>query len=359
MLKIRRFATPLLVLFGSAAGIVLLESGARVAAVVSERREGRLDRDEARLLPPPRNGAPATLGQIIRRSVSPSVVYELRPRLDVTFAGAPLTTSDRGHRGTDVAIAKPGGTLRIVGIGDSYLFGQGVADDETYMARLPALLQATSVSSAVETVNLGVPGYNTVMEVAALENDIGALTPDVILIEIVGNDLDLPNFLWADVDPWTLRRSFLLEFVERRLARSRMSEEQTGLVESPNEASEDGKRFSRDRVPERYAHLVGLPRFEEAIARLGELGRRTGARVLALSHGVWFEKDMVRSLEINGIPLLLLRTALRQRARELGAPDYARSPLALAPNDLHPSRAGHQAVAEELSRWLKERLPGS
>ena len=58
----------------------------------------------------------------------------------------------------------------------------------------------------------------------------------------------------------------------------------------------------------------------------------------------------------NGIPVLVLRSALRQRARGLGARDYARSPLALSPSDLHPSALGHAAIAEELAAWLKTRI---
>ncbi len=360
-----RFRGPLPVLvlsgIGVVAGMVVLEAGARIAAMREERRQGRLDRDLG-VVPIPHQGATVTLGQMIRRSEDPRIVYELRPRLDVIFADARVTTSDAGHRGPDAARPKPTRTFRIVGVGDSYMFGQGVADEETYLARLPGLMSGALSAQGIETVNLAVPGFNTVMEVETLRNRGSALEPDLVLIEIVGNDLDLPNFLWNVVDPWTARRSFLLDFVRGRLeSRGMARTEAAGLQEAPRDEAEGGGRFSRDddRVPSRYASMVGLGAFDQAVADLAAWGRAADVPVLAVTHGVWFEREMLAALSTNGIPVLVLRSALRQRARALGAPDYGRSPLALSPHDLHPSALGHEAIAEELAAWIPPNLPRS
>jgi lysophospholipase L1-like esterase len=341
---------------GTLAGLALLEAGARGFAVREERLQGRLERDLARIKGPGA-GAAVTLGQIIRRSDNPRIVYELRPRLDVVFGGGRLTTSDAGFRGSDVATPKPASAYRIVGIGDSYMFGQGVSDDETYLSRLPALMKNAVPSRAVETINLAVPGFNTVMEVELLRTRAARLDPDLILIEIVGNDLDLPNFLWNATDPWTVRHSFLLDFVRGRLGAGAPGEGGApGLSEAPRDGEGSVETFARDlaHVPPQYAAMVGLPAFERAVGDLATLGRERGVPVLALTHGVWFEDAMKQALAANHIPVLVLRSALRQRAKRLGAPDYARSPLALSPTDLHPSAAGHQAIAEELAAWIEE-----
>lgn len=345
----------LLSVFGIASGLALLEAGTRILAVQAERQQGRLDRDLSRLKPP-QPGSVVTLGQIIRKSDHARIVYELRPRLDVVFAGARLSTSDAGHRGPDVVAQKPMSTFRIVGIGDSYMFGQGVADDETYLSRLAGSSVDLLSGRKVETVNLAVPGYNTVMEVETLRARAEALQPDLILIEIVGNDLDLPNFLWTEVDPWTPRRSFLLEFVRRRLGGlTSPSTPVGGLSEAPQESESAFRTFARESadVPHQYASMVGLSAFGSSIRELAEWGRTRGVPVRALTHGVWFEDEMLRTLAANDIPVLVLRSALRQRARKMGAQDYARSPLALSATDLHPSALGHQAIAEELAAWLK------
>jgi lysophospholipase L1-like esterase len=344
-----------LVALGTVLGLALLEAGARIVAVREERRQGRLDRDLSSVKEPGR-GSTATLGQIIRRSDNARIVYELRPRLDVRFAGGRLTTSDAGFRGRDVSSPKSPGLYRIVGIGDSYMFGQGVSDDETYLARLADPGAGRLSGRRVESVNLAVPGFNTVMEVELLRERIARLEPDLILIEIVGNDLDLPNFLWSVADAWTLRRSFLLDFVRDRLKADRSQGTQVaGLSESPREAEGSTGTFAREaaHVPPQYTSMVGLPVFERALRDLAAIGRAHHVPVLALTHGVWFEDAMLKTLSDNQIPVLVLRSALRQRARALGAPDYARSPLALSPTDLHPSALGHQAVAEELADWLR------
>lgn len=344
--------------FGTLAGFVLFEAGARVMAVRAERLEGRFDRD-LDSMPGPRPRSEVTLGQIIRRSNNPRIIYELRPRLDVVFAGARLTTADAGHRGGDVARPKPASTFRVVGIGDSYMFGQGVADEETYLARLSQAENAFLSGRRVETVNLAVPGFNTAMEVETLAERGPAFEPDLVLIEIVGNDLDLPNFLWTTVDPWTPRRLFLIDFIRSRLGGPRHGDDPTlGLSEAPRE--EGARTFSRDsaQVPERYRSLVGLPAFEAAVKALGEFGRARGTPVLALTHGVWFETEMLAVLEKHGIPVLVLRQTLRRAARDLGAPDYARSPLARSPSDLHPSAVGHREIARALGGWIKEQLSG-
>lgn len=345
----------ILAAFGACLGLAALETGARVAALIEESRQGRMARDLARV-PNPAPGANVTLGQIIRRSDNPRIVYELRPRLDVVFAGARMTTSDSGHRGADVSKQKADGAFRIVGIGDSYMFGQGVSDDETYLSLLPQFLSR----GGIETVNLAVPGYNTAMEAATLRQRGPDLQPDLILIEIVGNDLDLPNFLWDVVDPWRLDRSFLFDFVKSRLGRRSDDAGSTsglGLTEAPVKKGSDGGTFrGADHVPVRYASLVGLGAFERAISDLAAFGRDAHTGVLATSHGVWFEDAMIRVLQRHDVPLLLLRPALRRRAREMGAPDYARSPLARSPTDLHPSALGHRAIAEELGAWLGEQV---
>ncbi|MEO8499550.1 MAG: SGNH/GDSL hydrolase family protein [Vicinamibacteria bacterium] len=355
-----RLSLLVLAAFGTLLGFLLLEAGARVLAVREERRQGRLDRDLAKAKGPGAR-AEVTLGQIIQKSANPRIVYELRPRLDVRFGGGRLTTSDGAYRGRDVAEPKPPGVYRMVGIGDSYMFGQGVSDEETYLARLPRAAPVVASGRLLETVNLAVPGFNTVMEVELLRERVAHLDPDLILIEIVGNDLDLPNFLWTAVDPWTPRRSFLLDFVRGRVnALGSRTAGAAELVEAPREDDGRAETFSRDadHVPARYASMVGLPAFNEAIDELAALGHARHVPVLALTHGVWFEREMKEALERNGILVLILRPALRRRARGLGAPDYARSPLALSPRDLHPSALGHEVIAEEVAAWLKTRISG-
>jgi len=73
---------------------------------------------------------------------------------DVFGPGKHVTINARGFRGTaDVADRVPDGKVRVVCSGDSFTFGYGVGDEETWVAALPRL------DERLETVNLGQGGY--------------------------------------------------------------------------------------------------------------------------------------------------------------------------------------------------------
>jgi len=93
------------------------------------------------------------------------------------FAGGSVNQNSRGVRGAREhdAIAEAG-TRRIVTLGDSFTWGFGVADDETYSARLEALLPAT------EVINLGVNGYGTDQQVLSWEREGVSYHPDVVVL---------------------------------------------------------------------------------------------------------------------------------------------------------------------------------
>jgi len=126
-----------LLLLSTAAGLALLEAGFRVSAHLEQR--GLLTPELQLPADPPRD-RPARLAQMIRRSANARVIYELRPNLYVYHEGGVVTTNSRGFRSTDYTEEPPPNTFRIVGIGDSIMFGFGVGDGETYLARLEARL---------------------------------------------------------------------------------------------------------------------------------------------------------------------------------------------------------------------------
>jgi hypothetical protein len=45
-----------------------------------------------------------------------------------------------------------------------------------------------------EVWNLAVPGYNSVQEVATFAAKADSIRPDLVIVNWVGNDMDLPNF---------------------------------------------------------------------------------------------------------------------------------------------------------------------
>lgn len=94
------------------------------------------------------------------------------------LGGQELTTNAQGWRAArDFAEAKPPGVRRLVFVGDSYTFGQGVADDETFAARCQQRL-----GPGWEVLNFAVPGYGTDQQLLCYERVARDYAPDVVVL---------------------------------------------------------------------------------------------------------------------------------------------------------------------------------
>ena len=111
------------------------------------------------------------------------------------FKDVPVCSNSMGFRGPEITQERPANTVRIVGLGDSVMFGWGVRQEECYLAQLQDLLSAAYPQKTWEVINTGVPGYNTVMEVATMRAKGLATVPTTIGVERSTNP-----FLRAD-DP--------------------------------------------------------------------------------------------------------------------------------------------------------------
>jgi lysophospholipase L1-like esterase len=108
--------------------------------------------------------------------------------------GAPYRTNAHGLRGRDYAEPKPPGVFRIVVIGDSVTMGAGVAEDDTYVARVERALNDPPGAVRYEVVNLGLSGLNAPMNVARLA-DLGLLyEPDLLVYGYTLNDIEGPEY---------------------------------------------------------------------------------------------------------------------------------------------------------------------
>ena len=78
---------------------------------------------------------------------------------------------------------------RVLGVGDSFTFGMGVDNDETYLSILEQNLIANS-DQPVQVLNSGVIGWGTSHELLYLEQEGFAYDPDLIVVGFyIGNDL--------------------------------------------------------------------------------------------------------------------------------------------------------------------------
>jgi hypothetical protein len=97
------------------------------------------------------------------------------------------TVNQQGYRDREHVIDNPGKSLRIVILGDSLTFGDGVADDEIY----PRLLQRQA-GLDVEIISLAKDGWGTADELAALRREGLAYHPQIVIVGVVTNDPSPP-----------------------------------------------------------------------------------------------------------------------------------------------------------------------
>jgi lysophospholipase L1-like esterase len=121
----------------------------------------------------------------------PDVGRLMQPGLNRTVRSGGLVTSNLwGLREVEYPLIKPDGTIRVVLLGDSYVYGNGVAPDERLGHHLSDMLRRGGVSSDVECLHLGIPSWNLVAESQFVRRQLSRLRPDLVIQVAVPNDLD-------------------------------------------------------------------------------------------------------------------------------------------------------------------------
>jgi len=118
--------------------------------------------------------------------------YRLQPGFQGTVGNrvefdTRVSINQQGLRGAEVGPRAPG-TTRVLALGDSFTFGVGAREKDTFPARLQEILRSRGVRA--EVLNAGAPGYGVPDETAWFDRWGRPLAPDVILVAVfVGNDL--------------------------------------------------------------------------------------------------------------------------------------------------------------------------
>jgi len=127
-----------------------------------------------------------------RESFDDALGFEYTPLWSGYDTGAFVSINSAGWRGKEFSRTKPAGTVRILGIGDSYTYGKAVGNDEIYLAQLERMLSEQG-GARYETINTGHDGVNTYEELRYFKkHDMMGLAPDVVVIGFtVSNDAEL------------------------------------------------------------------------------------------------------------------------------------------------------------------------
>jgi hypothetical protein len=293
-----------------------------------------------------------TLRQMIRHSDNPRIIYELIPNLSVQFVNKRVTINSHGFRGLEYSRSEDKKTTRIVGLGDSNMFGWGVSDDEYFLVLLEKYLnQSTPFDSSWEVINMAVPGYNTVMEVEIFKGNGINYKPDIVVISYVMNDFDLPNFIREEEDYFSFRRSFAVEYFSNRLMnRSRTLKDD--FIDAPRNVSRNGFESDPSRVPSRYKNMVGPDAYRSAMQELKLLSIKHNFQLLVFT--TYFPEDVKEILRELDLPMLESGHAFTEYLHRHGIKEYVGSPLSVGLQDPHPSALGHIIMADTLYNYLKD-----
>ena len=127
---------------------------------------------------------------VILNQADPVCGYHPRPMQKGFGLSGRVEINRWGFRGRDWEIQKPAGTKRIAILGDSYGFGQGVDDEQTFASQLETMLNAVpGRKNTFEVMNFAAPGYDTGHEVKVLEHHALQFHPDLVLLQFFLNDL--------------------------------------------------------------------------------------------------------------------------------------------------------------------------
>lgn len=119
--------------------------------------------------------------------------YPLKNAKNVSVGKYVVNFNADGIRGEKIyAKNKQPGITRIVVVGDSFTFGEGVNDDETYPAQLEKIMPNT------EVLNLGVHGYGLDQMSLRLHLDGFTYHPDIVIYAFIGGDIDRTALSFRD-----------------------------------------------------------------------------------------------------------------------------------------------------------------
>ncbi len=119
------------------------------------------------------------------------LIFKFPPNLERELFGVPLSTNELGLRDKPIRPKRPD-DFRVLCLGDSVTFGQGVAQEHTFCQRMEDSLTSL-LGRDVDVINSGVPGYNTNQQDTFLQKHGDDLDPDLVVLVYVHNDILVYN----------------------------------------------------------------------------------------------------------------------------------------------------------------------
>lgn len=294
----------------------------------------------------------------------PLLGHALTPGQNSFTHSFPVATNSYGFRDREHPLIPQAGTVRILCLGDSLTFGDGVAVEDTYPKQLETMLNARG-EHKYEVINTGVPSYDTWQEVTFFKTKGAQFEPRIVVLGFYGNDIvPRPAVVQTSLSgEGTLKRKgfggFLPDGVVHILKGSRfllLLKDRAGkLVESTRPSPEHlHQQALLDGLPDEFVEQ-GWQEVESSLQQMVELQKTHGFRFLIvifpmaeqLLHehpNAQYQARLKSIAEKLNIPLIDLKPVFQREFRDFGS--------LFIEWDGHPNPKAHRLAAEELVRIL-------
>ena len=308
----------------------------------------------------------------------PTLHWQVRPGLDRFQNNKDpglLTTNGDGMREVDSPRRKASGEYRILVLGDSSNFGQGVEGDQMWSSVLEGLLAAELPDAQIQVLNGACPGWTTYQALVFLD-EIGLdYQPDMVIAgfnndpgpDYLGDAQRLTPEPIRTLNGWLWRSEVYLLAREAVLASARRLQPVAYQHYSARAAGQE-PTYGKLAQGEAAALVPRVP-MQDFLANLEALDRLGQERGFEF---VWINMPINRSLPdlVERYVNPAYRSAAARLAEEQGIPvvDVDASFQKLRPGALHltghvfhPSARGHAAMARQVADGLLQGglLPGT
>lgn len=281
--------------------------------------------------------------ELKRVSDDPRIGHEHRPNSTAYLMGADVSISSLGLRSPEFDRVKSSDTLRILMLGDSILFGWGVASDNTISRQLEDQLRVRFPGRRIEVINAGVGNYNTDMAVSYFLAKGKDLAPDIVVLNYFINDTEPTPRYSANV---LTKNSYALIYFG-------------GLFDQMSRAvlgKADWETYYRT-LYDPTLNAAGMSLAADAIARLADAARRQNMTTILVNYpelrvlkpypfdeaSHWVKDQAAR----NGLPYLDLLDSVR---------DFDPRKLWVTVPDPHPNAQADRLFAERLAAFLSDEI---
>src|SRR5262249_33209658 len=244
------------------------------------------------------------------------LIRQFSPQMPDGFKAKPrvlVSLNSEGFRGGEFREIKPGGTYRVVTLGDSWTFGYSVEQHQTYPTRLEAELNKLDRNKTYEVVNLSVPGYSSYHGVRLMKRAL-ELNPDLIVIGYAMNEHLMAGSTPASADPGPQLWNSFVDFATDGLKSVKLGKYWAQLLsyhEGSTVAGLTQEAVFHDRataVEQPVWIKESLREYKARILTISDAARTRGIRVVLLYPEFWLNSPYLKllkelSAELN-LPLL-------------------------------------------------------